>query len=75
MDISKLLPLLMNNQAQGKDERTNALLKLAQGEKPDIGAVMNMAMSGRGKARPMGLKAVCDIASYEIIGKLVKYFL
>ncbi len=73
MDINAILPLLMNK-AGGKNEQAQTLMKLAQGEKPDVGTVMNLAMQNRRKSPPPGLKAVASVASCEIFGKLAKFF-
>ena len=73
MDMSKLLPLLMSKNGANND-RVQTLMKLAGGEKPDVGTVMNMALESR-KTRLIGLKPISEIASYEIMGKLSKHFL
>lgn len=75
MDIGMLLPLLMGKSDGTNNEKMNSLLKLAQGEKPDINAVMNMAMAQKQKSPYYGLKAVAGIASCEILGKLAGFFL
>lgn len=74
MDISTILPLLMSK-ASAKNDKMDTLLKFAQGEKPDVGTVMNMAMANKNRNRFIGLRPVSEIASYEIMGKLAKYFL
>lgn len=74
MDIGALLPLLLNKTGT-KNAKMNTLLQMAQGGKPDIGTVMNMAMENRNEKNALGLKAVSEIASHEIMGKLAKYFL
>lgn len=77
MDISSILPLLMNKNGTGgaNNPQMDTLLKFAQGEKPDINSVMNMAMANRNSKKPSGLKAVAPICSFEILGKLTKHFL
>ena len=74
MDIGMLLPLLMGKSG-GTNEKMNSLLKLAQGGKPDLNTVMNMAMSQKQKSPYYGLKAVAGIASCEILGRLTRHFL
>lgn len=74
MDIGSLLPLLIQQKGVG-NERLGALLRMAQGEKPDLGSVMQMAMTNKNRSGPMGLAPVIDIACYEITGKLTKFFL
>ena len=71
MDLSSVLPLFLNKRG-GADDKTEALLRMAQGEKPDLGTVMQMAMQQ--KKSPQGLVPVVDIASNGIVGKLYKYF-
>ena len=73
MDISSLLPLLMSRSGAG-GEKMNTLLRFAQGEKPDIGTVMNMAMDNRQHGL-RGLGPISEIASDAILGKLTKNFL
>ncbi|MCI8595543.1 MAG: hypothetical protein HFE35_01830 [Clostridia bacterium] len=78
MDISSILPLLMNKNGSvgAGNDKMNTLLKFAQGEKPDITTVMNMAMANRNNSqKPSGLKAVAAVCSFEILGKLSRYFL
>lgn len=71
MDLSSVLPLLLGKRG-GADEKTEALLRMAQGEKPDLNTVMHMAMQQ--KKAPQGLLPVVSVASYAIVGKLYKYF-
>ena len=70
MDMQSLFPLLLQQRA-GSDPRKAALLKLAEGEKPDLSTVLNMA---RERPAPLGLSPLVDLASYAIIGKLAAYF-
>lgn len=72
MDLSSILPLLMTKSGAG-DNRMNTLMKFAQGEKPDISAVMNMAMDNQKRAA-LGLAPIADFTSHEVFGKLAKYF-
>lgn len=74
MDIGALLPLLMRK-TNMKNDKMNALLQMAQNGKPDIGTVMHMAMEKQNEKPVLGLKAVGEIASCEIMGKLAKHFL
>lgn len=71
MDMNALLPLLMRRNGGG-DERMQTLLKLAGGEKPDIGTVMDLAKQQH--AAPLGLTPITSLASYTIIGKLAAHF-
>ena len=70
MDIQSLFPLLLH-QHTGSDPRLNTLLKLAGGEQPDIGTVLNMAKE---RTAPLGLSPLVGLASYAILGKLAAYF-
>lgn len=74
MDVNSLLPFLMNRAGGGNGGNMDALLKMAQGEKPDISTVMDMAMKNQKKAAPVGLSPIIDVASYEILGKLIACF-
>ena len=74
MDLNALLPLLMSKTG-ANSERMNTLFKLAKGEKPDMGTVMNMAMQNRPKNNFFGLKSISGIASDEIMGKIARHFL
>ena len=73
MDMSKILPLLINRSG-AQNDRVQTLMKLAGGEKPDMNTVMNMALESR-KMRLIGLKPIAEIAPCGIIGKLTKHFL
>ena len=70
MDIRSILPLLLQ-QRTGADTRMQTLLKLAEGETPDINTVLSMAKE---RPAPLGLSPLVGLAAYGIIGKLAAYF-
>ena len=65
--------MLMGKAGAGND-RLSTLLHLAQGKKPDMDTVMQMAMENR-KHKFVGFAPIADIAPCEIMGKLTKWFL
>ncbi|MCI8459114.1 MAG: hypothetical protein HFE46_05570 [Clostridia bacterium] len=75
MDLSNLLPLFLQKNGGEGNEKMNTLLRFAQGEKPDMGAVMNMAMQNKKKNAAVGLRPIVSVASYSILGKLCKWVL
>lgn len=76
MDLNALFPLLMQKGANGADnEKMNALLRFAQGEKPDMTAVMNMAMQNKQKNAPQGLRPVARFTCNSVLGKLCRWAL
>lgn len=72
MDLSAILPLLMNKSGMGGD-KMNTIMKMAGGGKPDINTVMDMM--DKQKRAPMGLAPISSIASDEIFGKMARYFI
>ncbi|MDE6398661.1 MAG: hypothetical protein K2L51_05010 [Clostridiales bacterium] len=74
MDLNSLLPLLMQKGANGTgDEKMNTLLRFAQGEKPDLSAVMHMAMQNKQKNAPQGLRPVARFTCNSVLGKLCRW--
>ncbi|MDE7394934.1 MAG: hypothetical protein K2M95_02290 [Clostridiales bacterium] len=71
MDMQSILPLLLQRNTES-DARMQMLLKLAEGKKPDIGTMLNLAKPER--PAPLGLSPLTALATYGIIGKLASYF-
>lgn len=69
MDMSALLPLFLRKNG-GDNGKMDALFKLAQGEKPDVSTVMQMAMENNRKNAAAGFRPIVRVASYSILGKL-----
>lgn len=72
MDLSAILPLLMRAQSGDKTDLLSSFMP--KNEKTDELMKLMNVMKTNNQPRPVGLRAIRNIAPDDILGALVKYF-